>query len=54
VNDDVLDAVQRFFDEFEIEPDAAILNIATAPFSFHLFDSPFIDFYTSDRAPFID
>ena len=40
VDDDVFEAVGGFFDEFEVEPDAAGSDVAGAPFCFHLFDAP--------------
>jgi hypothetical protein len=36
VDDDVLQAVRGFFDQFEVQPDAPRLRIAGAPFRFHL------------------
>ena len=54
MHDDVFEAVGRFFDEFEVEPDALLFDVAGAPFRFHVFDSPVGDFDADDGFPFLD
>src|SRR6476646_7183349 len=44
--------MKRFLDQFEIQPDALCLDIASAPLGFHLFHSPFGYLHIDDCFPF--
>src|SRR5712692_6189235 len=46
--------MDRFFDKLEIQPDATCLNIASAPFGFHLFHAPLGHLHADNRFPFSD
>ncbi len=54
VDDDVLQAMHGFFDQFEVQPDTPCLAVAGAPFRFHLFHAPFVHLHTDDGFPFRD
>ena len=54
MDNDVLQTIDRFLDQLEIQPDALCLNIARAPFGFHLFHPPLGHLYADDRFPFRD
>ncbi len=53
VNDNVFDAFHRLLGKLQIEPDAAGLDVAAAPFGFHLFNAPAGHLNTQDRLPFV-
>ena len=40
VHYDVFEALRRLLGQLQVEPDAAGIRVATAPFGFHLFDAP--------------
>src|ERR1051325_11334308 len=40
MDNDVFEALDRLFGQFEIQPDAARLGVASAPSGFHSLDSP--------------
>ena len=54
VDNDVLQAMNWFLDKLEIQPDATCLDVAGAPFGFHLFHAPLGYLYVDDRFPFRD
>src|SRR6266851_3756824 len=54
MDNDVLQAMHGFLDEFEIQPDATCLNIAGTPAGFHLFHAPASHLHANDRFPFGD
>src|SRR6266699_5492177 len=54
MDNDVLYAMNRFLDKLEIQPDAACLDIASAPFGFHLFHAPLGHLHADNRFPFSD
>src|SRR5437763_908253 len=46
--------MNRFLNKLEIQPDALSLDIASAPFGFHLSHAPFGHLHANDRFPFRD
>lgn len=51
MGDDVLQAMGRFLDQFQVQPDATSLNVACPPFGFHPLHAPFRSLYTNDLLP---
>ena len=54
VDDDIFQAIFRFFGQLQVYPDAFGIDIAGAPFGFHLFDRPLVDLNTDYLLPFDD
>ena len=54
MDNDVLQTIDRFLDQLEIQPDSLSLDIASAPLGFHLFHTPLCHLHTDDRFPFSD
>jgi hypothetical protein len=50
----VLQTIDRFLDQLEIQPDALSFNITRAPFGFHLFYAPLCHLHADNRFPFND
>ncbi|MNP83214.1 hypothetical protein D3C76_1820980 [compost metagenome] len=53
MDENVFQALDRLFGQFQVEPDAAGGDIAGAPLSFHLLDAPSVRLNPQDRLPFI-
>src|SRR5438270_8846956 len=46
--------MDRFLDKLEIQPDATCLDVASAPFGFHLFHAPLGYLHADDHFPLSD
>ena len=53
MDNDVFEAVFGFLRQFQVDPDMALLDIASAPFGFHLLDAPVVHLDTEDLFPFL-
>jgi hypothetical protein len=54
VDQDVFDAIEGFFGELKVEPDAVIFRVAAAPPGLHFLDTPVGDFDPDDGLPLGD
>ena len=53
VNQDVLQALDGLFRQFQIQPDALGFDIARTPFGFHPLDAPGVDRNAQDGLPLV-
>ncbi|MCY1186978.1 hypothetical protein D9M73_279010 [compost metagenome] len=53
MDENVFEALDRLFRQFQVEPDAAGGNVAGAPLGFHFLDAPSVRLNPQDRLPFI-